>query len=66
MPELIADRVSKLFRGHLDGTISDREFRDSIREFSTDDLNKLVECIRTAAVFPPKLEKFRRDPGLFS
>ena len=66
MPELIADRVSKLFQDHLDGTISDREFRNSIREFSTDDLNKLVECIRKAAVFPPKPEKFQRDPGLFS
>lgn len=59
MAELIADRISKLFQDHLDGTINDREFRELIRDFSTNDLNKLVEFIRTVAVFPPRTEKVR-------
>ncbi len=57
MAELIADRISKLFQDHLDGTINDREFRELIRDFSTDDLNKLVEVIR--AVCRAKPEKLR-------
>ena len=52
MAELVADRVTKLFGDHLKGRITNREFRESIRDFHADELNELVNLIMTLSAFP--------------
>jgi hypothetical protein len=54
MAELIVpDRVTKLATDHLNGRISDREFRQSLRDFSTAELNELVEFTQERLVRQP-------------
>ncbi len=59
MAELVADRVKKLFGDHVEGRVTDREFRNSIRDFRTDELRELVKLIETLAVLPVEVGSFQ-------
>ncbi len=51
MADLFADRVVAVFQGHLEGKMSDREFSQSIAEFTAEELNELVRLVN---VLPPR------------